>query len=228
MWKFCQRAGSKHHSQATGKVRFRSLCYRIGTLCQIMPREWIDETRNKLSALWKRALSYRKSTWELRDYPVRIRELKVELNLDPTRFKQARYVASIINWWVMDGTGNTPEEALLQLKGNFEVQKFDRWMDGKPLPRPGTHVPIELASQEQINKHDALSADFLRRVLGVESAWITDETCLWHFLTTQTDEEVYDKIKEIYGVDVSDIKSGRLVEIFERIIASRAQANSDQ
>jgi hypothetical protein len=36
---------------------------------------------------------------------------------------------------------------------------------------------------------------------------------------------VYAKIRELYGVDVSDITSGNLTEIFDRIEASRSAHN---
>jgi hypothetical protein len=187
-----------------------------------MAHDRIQGQLHRISAFWKYLLSFRKRDWDLHDYPIRIRELKVDLNLDPARFKQARYVASIINWWVMGGTGDTRKEALQNLEKRFQSEKAQRFLDVKPLPRPGTHVPLEFASQEQVSKHDALSADFLRRVLGIESAWITDKTSLWHFFTTKTDEQLFARIKEIYGVDVSDIKSGNLTEIFDRITASQS------
>jgi len=91
----------------------------------------------------------------------------------------------------------------------------------KPLPRPGTRVPIEFAPQNRINAHQELSEDFIHRVLELESAWISDESSLWDFHANENNDIYYAKIKKIYGVDVSDIKSARLCEIFDRIIAAR-------
>ena len=89
------------------------------------------------------------------------------------------------------------------------------------LPRPGTKVPIEFASQERVGKHPELARDLLRRVIGVEGAWISDESSLSDFHDFETNDELIVKIKEVYGVDVSDIHSARLCEILERIAATQ-------
>jgi hypothetical protein len=48
---------------------------------------------------------------------------------------------------------------------------------------------------------------------------VTDESSLWDFHSEETNEEYHRKIMEVYGTDVSDIESGNLVRIFERIRA---------
>ena len=53
-------------------------------------------------------------------------------------------------------------------------------------------------------------------------AWISDESSLWDFHGELTNDHLYAKIKEVYGVDVSDIESARLWMIFRRIEQSRA------
>lgn len=47
--------------------------------------------------------------------------------------------------------------------------------------------------------------------------FISDESSLWDFHTEETNEHLFEKILEIYEVDVSDIENGNLVEIFKRI-----------
>jgi hypothetical protein len=47
------------------------------------------------------------------------------------------------------------------------------------------------------------------------------KSSLWDFHGDETNDALHAKIKEVYGVDVSDIKSGNLSEILERIAASR-------
>jgi len=86
--------------------------------------------------------------------------------------------------------------------------------------RPGRSWPLEFAAQEQVNKHEALSADFIRRVLDLDWAWISDESSLWEFHADSDNSRLNAKIMEVYGVDVSDIQSGRLAAIFERIAQS--------
>jgi hypothetical protein len=125
-----------------------------------------------------------------------------------------------VNWHIT-GCGDTREEALQKLSCTFEAIKTKMKETEKPLPRPGTRVPIEFAPQNRINAHQELSEDFIHRVLELESAWISDESSLWDFHANENNDIYYAKIKKIYGVDVSDIKSARLCEIFDRIIAAR-------
>ena len=95
-----------------------------------------------------------------------------------------------------------------------------RLEDDKPLVRPGRSWPLDFASQEQVNEHEALSADFIHRVLDLDWAWISDDSSLWDFHGDSDNSRLNAKIMEIYGVDVSDIQSGRLAAIFERIAES--------
>jgi hypothetical protein len=103
----------------------------------------------------------------------------------------------------------------------FAKRKTDWLKEGKPLPRPGVHIPIEFAPQERVNAHSGLAEDFIHRVLGLSSAWISDKSSLWDFHFEETNDALLAKIREIYGVDVSDIESAKLCEILERIAQSR-------
>jgi hypothetical protein len=174
--------------------------------------------RNQLLAAWKYALSFVKRDWQWNDYPIWIREQNPEEDdLHIPGLTLRRYVAMVVNWSTVSGSGDSKVEAMGKLKDCFEKVKL-----AKPLPRPGTGLPIEFASQDRIMALTDLADDFLKRVLEVEGAWISDESTLWDFSLTETDEEFHARIKEIYGVDVSDIKSGNIAEILERIAAERA------
>jgi len=151
-----------------------------------------------------------------------IREQKPDPAFSAPRFKQSRYHASIIGW-TLSGNGNSRAEAMDELNTNFEKAKAKKVEQGKPLPRPGTSVPIEFASQDRVNLHLDLAQDFIQRVLELDWAWTSDESSLWDFHTEETNDRLNAKIMGIYGVDVSDIKSGNLSEIFERI-ASKEQS----
>jgi hypothetical protein len=94
--------------------------------------------------------------------------------------------------------------------------------DALPAIRPGTNWPVEFASQEKVSADESFREDFIQKVLGLDWAWISDESSLWDFHSEQTNELLLAKIREVYGVDVSDIESARLWEIFERIKRSRA------
>lgn len=68
-----------------------------------------------------------------------------------------------------------------------------------------------------------LADDFVRRVLDIDGAWISDESSLWDFHHKETNAALVAKIREIYGVDVSDIESGNLADILDRIAATGDQ-----
>jgi hypothetical protein len=175
------------------------------------------DVKNPVRAAWKLFLSLFKSDWELSDYPIVIREQQVDPSHGGTRLKHYRYNASIVNWWVMTGGGDTRREALQELDKTFANAKADREKKRKPLPRPGTHVPIEFAARQRVSGHHELAEDFIRRVLNLDWAWISDESSLWDFHEAEGNGALIAKIKEVYGVDVSDIGSGKLSEILERI-----------
>jgi hypothetical protein len=116
----------------------------------------------------------------------------------------------------MSASGNTRQDSLEELR-----KKFDRFKVAKSeLPRPGTKVLIEFAASNRVAKHPELTKDFFRRVLEVDWAWISDESSLWDFHDNETNDGLTEKIRHIYGVDVSDISSGNLADIFDRITKS--------
>jgi hypothetical protein len=169
-------------------------------------------------ARWALFSSMFKSEWRLEDYPIRI---LFQPNAEPvqnSRRKPLAWTALVINWPGMLGSANSRLEALEDLRKNF-----DRFKATKPnLPRPGTKMPIELAAKERVDEHSELAKDFIKRVLDVEWAWISDESSLWDFHGDETNETLTDKIHRAYGVDVSDIPSGNLADIFDRIRDHRA------
>jgi hypothetical protein len=99
------------------------------------------------------------------------------------------------------------------------------WLKGgsKALPRPGTKVrpAIELAPTVEIEQYEPLANEFFEKILAMNynECLVTDESSLWDFHSEETNEEYHRKIMEVYGTDVSDIESGNLVRIFERIRA---------
>jgi hypothetical protein len=177
----------------------------------------LRNARNQVLAIWKWCLSFRKTDWSLGDYPVIIRKQQPDTTDRPSRLKTVPYLASILNWNLI-GNGDTKLEALADLKTKFAKQKAERRAKHEPLPRPGTHVPIQFAASDRVEAHRALADDFIHRVLELEWAWISDDSSLWDFHTEETNDALVTKVKEVYGCDISDISSGRLCEIFERIV----------
>jgi hypothetical protein len=176
---------------------------------------------NQVRAVWKFCLSFRKRSWDFTDYPVSMRVQEQGTARHGSRFALPRYVASIVNWH-LSGTGDSEAEALRSLQSIFAIAKSEREEKGESLPRPGSRVPIEFASQDRVSAHRELAEDFIRRVLELEWAWISDASTLWDFCGEETNDKYYDKIKEVYGVDVSDIQSAKLCEVLERIAAVQA------
>jgi hypothetical protein len=179
----------------------------------------------KLSAAWKFCLSFTKRDWELADYPVVIREQKLERDSERSlsRGVQPRYLALIVNWWVITGAGDTPDQAMADLVDRFGHVKDARLRDGKVMPRPGTKAPIEFAPSDRVRAHPELTDDFIQRVLGLDWAFVSDESSLWEFHTDDSNDVLNAKIREVYGIDVSDLESGNLAEILERIAARQTQ-----
>jgi hypothetical protein len=113
----------------------------------------------------------------------------------------------------MSGYENTRLEALEEVRKNFNQFKATK----RSLPRPGTKVPVEFAVSHRVCQHSELAKDFVQRVHELDWAWITDESSLWDFHHDESNQRLIDKIHHVYGVDVSDISSGNLAGIFDRI-----------
>ena len=173
------------------------------------------KTRRYLKALSKWLRSFTKSAWDFEDYPIEIRMQRA----DPGDTEIPKYAARIINWWTLVGLGETGSEARDNLREAFARRKKDR-----PLPRPGTRIPITFASTDRISQFEALAADFFPPILGHEfnECFVSDESSLMDF-----GEEWQDYCARIllrYKVDISGMEPGNLVRIFERIDASRRDA----
>jgi hypothetical protein len=150
-----------------------------------------------------------------------VREHEIDPTYVGTRLKQHRYTAQIVNWWVISGGGDTKIEALQELDKSFAIVKAEKAKDGRKLPRPGTHVEIEFALRERVNAHAELAEDFIRRVLNLDWAFLSDESSLSDFHSSDDNQHLIAKINEVYSIDVSDIESAKLWQILDRIANSR-------
>jgi len=87
---------------------------------------------------------------------------------------------------------------------------------------------VEMASTAGIELFDHIAEEFMLRIFAFEAGdyLITDESSLYDF--TGVDDMklavIYQKIRDEYGLDVSDLKSGRLLEIFVRIHDQQSDA----
>jgi hypothetical protein len=113
--------------------------------------------------LWKRAFSHVKREWELADYPVRMRVQKDVPD-------ENRYWARVLGWNI-DGLGSTPVEAMRELRRCYQMRKAALAEEGKTVPRPGTKVPIQFASQDRVGRR-------VGECCGVRGKDRALETCL--------------------------------------------------
>lgn len=170
-------------------------------------------------ALWKRFTSMFKTEWTIEDYPLNIKARSLSESLQTSRLKPHPWTATIINWPGMSGGGNSRPEALQELRKAFERFKADQ----KKLPRPGTKVPIQFAATIRIGRHADLAKEFVQKVLEIEWAWLSDESSLGDLHDNESNKKLIEKIRMVYGVDVSDIPDGNLADIFDRITEKSAR-----
>lgn len=164
----------------------------------------------------KYLLSFLKTDWTLKDYPIRVRHLPVPPNDAPAEFRPMPWLVQIIGWEQMPGTGNSRAAAFADL----EERLAERKRQEQKLPRPGTRVPIAFAPRIEVEQHNPVAADFFARILDMayQHVLITDESSLYHFgWTEERIAELQQKIQAVYGVEVADIEDGNLIRIFERI-----------
>jgi hypothetical protein len=140
------------------------------------------------------------------------RQLKMNLK---ARLRLIPWSAQIINWWQMDGLGDTKEAAFADLKAKLQTVKEEKGS----LPRPGTGLPIEFAPTGLVNLHWNIAEDFFQKVLekNYDECWISDQSSLWDFHVEDSNQHLHEKVWQCYRVDISDIEDGNLVKIFERI-----------
>ena len=173
--------------------------------------------------MWKYLASFFKREWKARDYPLRVRVFEGDPNtFDTSHLRPIPYSAQVVNWWQMSGAGVTPDAAVVDLDTKLQARR----REGKPLPRPGTGLPLEWAPTHRVGEHPDLAADFVKRILDVNynECFISDDSSLWDFHNHEDNSHLYEKIILAYGVDVSDVESARIVEILERLTSRGVSA----
>lgn len=86
-----------------------------------------------------------------------------------------------------------------------------------------------MASTAGIELFEDIMEDFMLDIFGFESGQylITDESSLHDFIGVGDMHlaDILRKIRDVYGLDVSDLKSGNLLEIFERLREQQSERN---
>ena len=95
------------------------------------------------------------------------------------------------------------------------------------LCRDRMRVPIEFAPTTEIDQYSLIAHDFFQKILEMDFdyCFVSDESSLWDFPNTSDEARVFELIKRTYQVDVSDIQTGNLVQIFKRLQESSSQAS---
>jgi len=176
----------------------------------------------RLHIAWKYFASFFRRDWQARDYPLRYRHFPVAADQESGRLTPVAWSVQVLGWPTMQGHGETTNEALANLELALATR---RERDGK-LPRPGTAVPIEFASTSRIDMYPHLVRDFLERILDLnyDECFISDGSSLWEFHAEENNDAINDKVLITYGVDISDIESANLADIFARLVEHGAPA----
>lgn len=91
--------------------------------------------------------------------------------------------------------------------------------DPKIIPSgPFKGMRIECAPTSEIDMFQSIAEDFMKRITGLdyEECLITDESNIFDFIDF-TESELSRRILDAYDLDISEIKTGNLLEIFRRI-----------
>jgi hypothetical protein len=147
--------------------------------------------------------------WKLENYPVRYKRGDGK---PLGRLTSIPWQAQIDGWPLMSGNGASKAAAREDLRSNLES-----YQAANPLPRPGSNVPIAFAPTTESDAYEEFGQEFVRRIFGHEAVIFTDMSSLWDLTSDDTLDEAYDRIRIIYGVEVSDIEGANLVKVLARV-----------
>lgn len=194
--------------------------YGIGELIEKPAKVFLSKPTSRDSmwrynviALVKYLASFFKREWTIDDYPVRIWQYDANTpSFGP--IKPGAWQAQIHHWWLMNGIGSTRDEAIAALNEAFNEYKRKYGT----VPRPGTRAG-GLASTAEIDQYSIIAYDFFQKILEMDydNCFVSDESSLWEFPNTSDKVRVFELIEQTYHVDVSDIQTGNLVQIFKRL-----------
>jgi hypothetical protein len=82
---------------------------------------------------------------------------------------------------------------------------------------------LTFASSDELRKYWNTAREFMGEIVGydIDGIFVSDESSLWDFLEGEDLSKYHAHTLEKYGVDISDIESGNLVEIAKKIEAAR-------
>jgi|GEM_PF-3979474 len=134
----------------------------------------------------------------------------------------ASWVAQVLNWPGPCGLGASAAQARASLLAELRQIAVARASQGQAMPRPGTGLPIELASAERVERDAALLDGFIVHALGFDPAdpvFISDLSALEDFGDDAELAQIRQRIRQHYGLSLAPGDSTRVVDILDRIAA---------
>jgi len=130
--------------------------------------------------------------------------------------------ASIEEFFALGATGTTHNEAIWNLRPEFEKRVAYMKERGEPLPLPGSgRGKARFASNDQIEALRPLVDEFWSEILGTSYAtsFVSNESRLsaWDHYLSGGREELIRKVKEKYGVDISSYYDDPIPAVLQRI-----------
>jgi predicted RNase H-like HicB family nuclease len=126
------------------------------------------------------------------------------------------FEASLAEFFALKASGQTREEALLELERLYTERVIYLESVGKPLPIPGEAPEPMFATSARVDALSGTARDFFRRVLNLDydNVFVSDATRLEEF---GTPSELRQKIKLEYGMDIGSELEQPLWEVLGKI-----------
>ncbi|MDQ2806071.1 MAG: hypothetical protein M3Z04_03995 [Chloroflexota bacterium] len=83
-------------------------------------------------------------------------------------------MAQIVGWEQVSGVGQIKAEAYTDLETRFNDSK----RSGRPLPRPGTRVRLQIAPHDAVDRYAAVADEFFAKILGMDYTQILGSPAL--------------------------------------------------
>lgn len=157
--------------------------------------------------------SFVRPEWKAEHYPI---EIRAQEGVPP----EARWYARVLNWPGPVGLGTTKDEARTALLANVREIATKRRQDRKPMPRPGTGLPIEFASTARVQADPALLEDFIVHVLGFgpnDPVFTSDESSISDFGDDDRIGEIRRRVEERYGIVITEPEPVLIADVLDRV-----------
>lgn len=157
--------------------------------------------------------SFLRSNWRPEHYPTTVQE---QVGVPD----EARWYARVLNWPGPIGLGPTKEEAYAALEANFRAIATRRLTEGKPMPRPGTGLPLEFASTVRVETDLGLLNEFITKALGFgpdDPVFISDESSISDFGDDERVREIRANIQDHFGLAVNQPEPVLIADVLETI-----------